>query len=298
MDATLTVLGHSQDATHSSFLFNTVFSVDVSFASSRVVRRGDANAFDTDELNVGQLVRVFGTLSGMTMDATSATSVVREQPTRLCGFSIGAPGSGVMAMDLNRVDLRASSDFDWSQGGATPADPTNLQVDVGSLTNGLNIVDGTPVIARGFFSAIDDAGADFVATAVINRDQSASVLAIRDALLGFTVSTMASASQIQFTITGTKGPFEFAVIDRGFVGVQDLPTSPAPTVLPGSDPIVYIVRDAMNGSIRVESDFASFSADVASALAAGRHLTGFHAIGVYDVMTNSLSANLASAVIR
>jgi len=298
MDATLTVLGRSQDATHSSFLFNAVFSVEVSFAGTKVVRRGDSAAYDTDELNVGQRVRIFGALSGLTMDATSASSVARAQPTRVLGFSIGAPGGGVLTMDLERVDLRLEGEFDWSQGGATPPDPLRFIVDVGSLADELGIVDGTPVVARGFFAAVDDADEDFVAAALVNRDRSPSLLAIRDRLLGFDVATSALPARIQFTITGAPGPGERAVIDHGFVGVEDLPANPLPTVVPAEQTVFFCVRDALTGAVRVERDFAGFSDAIDDAIAAGRRLFTFHAVGSWSAASSTLEATIATAVIR
>jgi hypothetical protein len=297
-DATLTVLGHSQDATHTSFLFNTLFSVDVSFADTKVVRRADGTAFDADDLNVGQLVRIFGDLSGTTMDATATDAVVREQPTRLCGFSVGAPGGGLLVMDVARVDLRSASDFDWSDGGTTPPDPTQMQVDVGSLADDLGIVDGTPVVARGFFPAIDDSGEDFVADALVNRDLAGSLLVIRDRLLGFSVFTTTNASQIQFTITGAPGPLEIAAIDRGFVGVIPLPSAPLPTVVPAGALGLYVLRDSLTGAVQVDLDFASFASALGAQLASGRKLRDFAAIGPWDAATNTVEASIASAVIR
>ncbi len=297
-DATLTVLGHSQDSTHSTFLFNTVFDVDVDFTDTKVVRRTSATAYDTDELNVGQAVRVFGTLTGTTMNATSMTSVVREQPTRLLGYSIGVPAGSLLDLDLDRVDLRPESDFSWAQGGTTPTDPNDVKVDVGGLANGLGIVNGTPVVARGYFTAVDDNGNDFVASSLVNRANAPSVLAIRDRLLGFTVVTTTSSSQIQFAITGSPGLFEYAVIDQGFVGVQNLPTSPTPTVVPAASTVVFIIRDAISGSIRVDLDFAAFSSALGGALGSGRRLADFHSIGKYDAATNTLEAAIATAVLR
>jgi hypothetical protein len=298
LDATLTVLGHSQDASHSTFQFNTLFNVDVHFATTHVVRRDSGSAFTTDELNVGQRVRFFGTLSGVTLDATSSTSVAREQRTKVKGYALAAPSSGQLAITLDRVDDRDSTLFAWNEGGPTPADPANFVVSVGSLGDNLGIGVNTPVVARGFFSDVADASADFDALSLENRDDSPSVMKIVDRLLGMTVLTSASSSQIQFTISGSKGPLEVAAIDQGFVGVSDLPTSPAPTVVPDASPVCFTWVDAVSGAVVVETQFANFSNDVAAQLAAGRRLTRFTAIGVYDASSNTIDTTIATAVIR
>ncbi|MFO0985152.1 MAG: DUF4382 domain-containing protein [Planctomycetota bacterium] len=169
-DATLTVLGYSNNASHTSFLFNTAFTVNTMLAGTKVVRRASSGAYDTDDLSVGQLVRVFGSLSGTNVDGSSG--VVREQPTRVLGYAAGAIGGGTLTIDLNRVDLRLAGAFTWSDGGPTPPDPDAFAIKVGSLGQGQQIDAGSAIEARGFFPAIDDAGDDFVATSLTNRDNA------------------------------------------------------------------------------------------------------------------------------
>jgi hypothetical protein len=50
--------------------------------------------------------------------------------------------------------------------------------------------------------------------------------------------------------------------------------------------------------VQCERDFADFSDALGAALASGRNLSRFHAIGRYDAPNNSLEAAIASAVIR
>lgn len=297
-DATLTVLGRSSNASHTTFVFNQAFTVKTSFAATHVVRWGDATAFDTDEFQIGQRVRCFGALSGTTLDATGATAVVREQPTHVLGYANAAPASGALEINVARVDTQDVSVFDWPGGGPTPADPLHFVCDVGDLGDGLDIDAGTPVEARGFFSAFPDAGPDFTATSLTNRAKVASALVIKDKSGGFDVATSTSPTEVQFTITGSAGPGEKATINEGFVDPIDLPTSPTPTVAAAPDSVVFAVRDAVTGSITFELNYAGFTQDIADALAGGRRLKEFRAVGGYDAGSNTTSAVIAGAVIR
>jgi hypothetical protein len=91
-------------------------------------------------------------------------------------------------------------------------------------------VNGTPVEARGFFPAIDDAAEDFVASSLTNRALAPSLLFVRNLPGGMTVSLVPSPDEIEIGIAGAPGAGEFAVIDAGFVGTQNLPAAPPPTI--------------------------------------------------------------------
>lgn len=297
-DATFTVLGRGINATHDTFVFNTDFTVKTTFAATHVERRDDATNFDTDELDIGQRVRCYGTLSGTTLDASTSSGIVREQPTSIFGFANDAPSGGALEIDLSRVGLRDQSLFDWPGAGSTPHDPAHLTLDVGNLGDGLGIVSGTPVEARGYFSSFTDPGANFDADSLANLSQVGTAMVIVDRIGGMDVTTDATASQIQFTITGSPGLFELAAIDQGFAGLQPLPDSPTPTVIPAATTDVFFTLDLLTGEATFELDFSRFSKLIADNLADGRRLFVFHALGGYDAPSNTLSAVMACAVFR
>ena len=165
-DAILTVLGHSEDRSHTTVRLNETFTIATAFASTKVLMRGGTDALDTDRINVGQRVRVFGTLTGpVGMDATGATDIVRLLPTRIEGFA-NAPiaGGGQLGVDVVRVGRRAADLFAWSEGGPTPPDPRALVIATGLRGGALGIEAGTAVAAIGFFAAVDDADEDAVAS--------------------------------------------------------------------------------------------------------------------------------------
>lgn len=298
-DPILTVLGHSTDAAHTTFQFNTSFTVSMSFLNTKVLRTAVDQAFDTDDLNVGQRVRIFGLLSGMTMDATGTRDVVRMQPTRVLGFAGGAPAGGVLTIDLARVDLRPGSAFNWPGGGPTPPDPDAFDLAVGALGTGLGIGAGTPVEARGFFPAIDDATEDFDASSLTNRALAPSLMLIRNRPAGMTVSVTAGPTLIEVALSGATTAGEFAIIDAGFVGVQNLPSVPAPNLVPSiAGPRFYVLRDKSLNSAQLYLTFSDFSAAVANVVAQGATIAQVAAIGRYTAATNQIEAQLASVVVE
>jgi hypothetical protein len=296
-NAVLTVIGHSNNAAHTAFQFDTTFTVATNLTNTKVDRSCGVGSYNVDDINVGQLVRVFGTLSGTNLDASTVTGVIRMQPTRVYGFAAGAPGGGALTINLSRVDLRDQSAFNWSASGTTSPDPANFVLAVGSLGTGLGIVNGSAIECRGYFAPVDNAGADFGASSLTNLDNAASLFVIKDRALGMTVTTTATAPSIVFDLSGVAVAGELAIVDKGFVGVTQLPTAPSPMVVPASAATLCVLRDVTLGTCDVYLTFDTFSNALALKLATGQ-LSHFGAIGTYDAVTNSMSASVISAVIQ
>lgn len=297
-DPVLTVRGRSTNAAHTIFQYDTAFTVNASLANTKVVRPGNSTAFGTDDLNVGQKVRVFGMLHGTTMDATATTDVIREQQTRVYGDATGAIAAGTLTMDLNRVDYRQENQFTWADGGTTPPNPNAFTADVGTLGSGLGIAAGTPVMARGFIAAVDDNNQDVVATSLSNLALAPSHLFVRNLPGGFTVTAIASSSSLEIDITGTAGPNERATINYGLAGATALPTSPPPTIVPAGSTGLYVIRDQPTGSYTLYLHFADFSAALGTALGGGATLRQIGATGVYDPVANTVHAGVAHVVLQ
>ena len=291
-DAVLMVLGHSNNAAHTSFNFNTTFTVSTSFANTTVVRRGALQSFDTDDINIGQRVRVFGALSGTTLDASLAQDVVRLQPTRILGYADDAIQGNELGLDLVRVGLRDEAAFLWSEGGTTPVDPDAVVADVAGLGTGLGIMAGTAVEVVGFFSAVDDDLADFLGTSVINRDLAPSLMLVTDRTNGMSIQPTVSASEIRFAISGSPVFGEFTLIDRGLIGALPLPATPEPTVVPQGGLGIFVLRDRTTGAVSLHLDFADFATALDGLLAQGAVIYNFAALGSYDETANSLSVGL------
>lgn len=302
-DPILTVLGRSNNAAHDAFQFNTAFLVTTSLSETAVIRRGSAVAGDTDDLNIGQRVRLFGTLLGSTLDASNPGDVIRLQPTRFLGFANAEPSAGELEFELVRVGPRDESIFLWDEGGSTPPDPTALVADVSELLGPTNATEleigaGTAVEVRGFVSAIDDDGADFEARRLLNRDNAPSLLSVLDRVGGMTVTPAVSTSEILLAIDGTPGLFEHALILRGFVGSMPLPNTPTPAITALGTTGHYSIRHKGTHATALFLTFEPFATALETELGQGSVLFNFGAVGLYDAETNGLAAKAISVVVK
>jgi hypothetical protein len=309
-DAVLTVLGHSNNSTHAFFTYNNMFTVNTSFANTKVVQRGSVDPFDLDDLNVGQHVRLFGTLNAPTgniLDVTGAADVIRMQPTMVLGFSNAAPASGQLEIELARVDLRLENAFTWTDSGATPPDPLQFVMEIGTLASqpeGLGIHAGnlvTPVSAVGYFAPIDDTGADFVATRLVNRRLANSLLVVHDRDGGLTVTPTVTANQVLLELSGTPVQGEAAMIDQGFVGETAMASPSAPSIVPRLLPLgagYYTIRDrTMSNAVTTYFFFDDFTAGLDAKLMAGAVIYNISAVGPYSATFDQISSSIVGVVV-
>ena len=103
------------------------------------MRAGSPLAYDLDAVNVGQRVRIFGSLAGTAMAASGPADVIRLQPTFVFGYATGAPVAGLLTLDVARIGLLDESAFTWSGSGSNPPDPAAFTVDAAGLVGGLAI---------------------------------------------------------------------------------------------------------------------------------------------------------------
>jgi hypothetical protein len=293
-DATLTVLGTGESADHTSHVSRASFTVVTSFANTSVLSSGSADHRDTDDLNIGQRVRVFGALTGTLMDAAQ---VVRILPAHVLGFANDPVDAGTLPMDLSRVDLEAAQEFTWSEGGPTPPDPEALTIDVGTLADNLGIAAGTAVDAGGAFAAIDDAEEDFVADSVVNHSLAPVTIIIRDRAEGMTLTPTISATELSLEISGHPAANEVARIDKGFVGSVNLPLHPPLTIGPADGTTIFTIRDRDDGSSLVFKKFADFADALADALGNSALIFDLVAVGVYESGGNTLTAKSIGVVL-
>ena len=299
-DATLTIKGHSNESNHTVFQFDQTFTVSTSFANTKIVRPLDNQTFDTDDLNVGQRVRIFGSVTGTNVDASTTSSVARMQFTSVFGHANAAPALGDLEIDLTRVDLRPQADFTWADSGTPATDPAHFVAEVGNLGNGLGIAASTPVGASGFFPAVTDTQQDFQASVLANLNNVPSLLFVRNRPAGLVVDATALPGSVSLQISGVAVAGEAAVIDQPLVGSSALPTAPDPTILPaaGNGLKFYVIRDKTLDTTTVYTVFADFTAALEQKLGVGATIDQIAAVGVYASGNNSIAASLASAIVH
>jgi hypothetical protein len=270
----------------------------VAFAQTKVLRRGSATPYDADDINIGQRVRIFGDLIGTDVDATAIDAVVRLQPTRALGFAAAAPAGGQLTVDLVRVGLLLQGLFSWNESGSSPTDPDALLAQVGTAADGLGIENTTAVELLGWFTAVDAAGADFEATAVINRELAPSLLLIKNRPGGLVATLTSDPTQLQVSLSGAPNLFELAIVDKGFVGIQNLPSSPTPTITSQDATGLFTLVDKVTGSFQVFSTLAALDVSLSVKLAQGAELYDLGAIGPYTAQTNTLAAKILTVVVN
>jgi hypothetical protein len=297
-NATLEVRGFSDNADHSSLQFNTTFLVDVSLVNTKVLRRGSATVYDTDDITIGQRVRIFGDLVGTDMDATASQHVLRLLPTRALGVAAAAPSGGELEIDLVRIGLFPANSFDWPAGGTTPTDPDALIATVGTAADDLEITNGTTVDLIGWFNPIDSSGADFEATAVINRDLGPSLLVIKNRAGGLVADLDSTQTQVSVALSGTLGLGELAIVDKGFIAVQSLAFTPTPTITSANANGLFSLIDKVTGSYQIFGTLANLDIALSIKLGQGAELYDLAAIGQFNATTNSLAATVLTVVVN
>ena len=286
-DATLTVLGRSLDVGTSTRTYNTMHTVDVSHANTRVLRRGVGSEYGTDAINVGQLVWVFGSLTGTTLDATATDAVARMLRTGIFGIANGVPAGDTLTVDVQRFDLRDVSAFDFDVSGQVQADPNAFTIDVTGLSTA-GITAGSRLRVLGWIGPVGGSGDDAAASSIVDRTNGTKLLLCAWAPAATNVLDVGSTS-IAIDVSGAA----LHSVADGFAPV-DLTVSPQPTIAPlltsGFDRIVQ------DGAVTVYASFNEFKSAVALR-AAGGAVARVSALGTFAAPTQAFSAVTVTVVL-
>lgn len=291
LDATLTVLGQSNDVGTSTRTFNTSHTVNVLRGQTRVLKRGLPAIGGTDDLNIGQRVMVFGDLTGTTMDASAAQNgVVRMFPTSVFGVATGSVSSNTLTLNVARFDLRPITDFDFTVGGTQEATPATYKVDVTGLTT-TGIALNSRVRAIGFVNPVGVPNDnDFAALSLVNRSTTANLM------------VCAWTANNAVTATSNNGAIAFDVTDATIKAVGDgfsttqLQNSPTPSITPADARGVFTI--VQNGAAEVHTYATSFASAVATKMAGGLRVVRVSAIGAFNPTSQQLSTSIASIVVQ
>jgi hypothetical protein len=251
-------------------------------------------ACTTNDISVGQRVTVLGTLDapGTSLDATSG--LVRLLVTQLNGV-VSSASSGVIVMNLARIDGRPVGLFDFTGTGTPNADPTAYQVNPSGLSVA-GIGNTTPLKVRGFVQPFGQATAsdDFNAITLINTTNAPATLVVGWPLLQATPFNSYPAGGLVVNLTNTGF---FHDIFRGGVDTQ-LATTDTPTVQ-APDPTHGLFVLGANGTVQVYTQMNAYQAALQSNLTAGRKASGFVAFGgVYTDSTKTLSAGVMATALQ
>lgn len=291
-NAALTVLGHSRESGSGSRSYNTAHTVTVTYATTHVLRRGAITTLTTDHLQVGQRVLAFGTLTGTTLDASTASGVVREVLTDVYGTANSAPTGSVLTLNLSRIGLRPISDFDFTVGGLSQASPSAFTVDVTGLATGA-ITSNSKVRALGWMKPVGSGGgvSDFTAHTLVDRSSTAQVLVM--------TWNPASATALP-TITATSIALDASTADKKFVedgfAKTTIQPTPVPLLRPASTTGRYRIQQ--DHGCEVHTSFASFADALSSRIDATHAVRGVSAFVTGSGGTQIYDVSAMSVVLR
>lgn len=289
-DASLTVLGHSRVDGSGTRQFNTLHTVTVTHAATKVLRRGTGGTLDSDDLNVGQLVWAFGSLTGTTLDATAATGVVRMLRTSIFGVAAGPASGNQLTLNLSRFDLRPIGSFDFDVGGNPEAVPASFTVDVTGLDT-TGVTAGSRIRAIGFVNPVGVGGdANAAAVSFVNHSTQAKVLFCQWSPASGTAIDSASDSAVTLDLGGAS----VHAVGDGFAPVT-VNASPAPALVPlGAIGIYRIVQD---GAVELNLGFGPFAQSLQNR-AATSDVFRIAALGTYEPTTQVFSASVITVVLQ
>jgi hypothetical protein len=288
---TLTVQGATLIRSDGTVLFNNSVQVDVS-ADTGVRKQLSLANHTIDEVSVGQRVTIFGNLlvtipeSPPVLDATAADHRVFMNMTVLRGFAVDSMGP--LVANLQTINFRHISLFDFSGTGTdtgNDADPAYYEIDTGALdTSG--IANGSPIAVGGFATPFGQAPLDFEARTVVDLSAIPGVMAVNWDPAAATAFESMSAEGIVLDLTGS-GVFHH--IGRAGVRVDLTSLLVSPTIEPTATSLgVYVIIG--NALPRLFTNFDLYVEALQSDLDSGSSIKGLIALGDYDDVTASITA--------
>ncbi|MDJ0760716.1 MAG: hypothetical protein QNJ19_15070 [Woeseiaceae bacterium] len=266
--------------------------------NTRVFKDGERDAAVTiDDLSIGQRVTVRGNQPVPSVDANApdilfdaTEGAVRMHLTRLSGV-VNEVVSGETSIDLQSIDRRRVSIFDFSGTGTSPdtdADPDNYQVVTGPITLS-NFAEGKPIVAKGFPTAFGFAPPDFMGRTVIDFTDVRSKLGIGWGAEG-TVAPFLSIGTDGLVIDNQNPDIDVRkYIKQGpvLIDLTELPSGT--TIVPReTDRMLFSIKSG--DSIRLYSDFGDFIDDLSTSLDGATAARSMHAVGMYDAGSNVFTA--------
>lgn len=270
--------------------------VDVTLANGTKVHEEGSpkSSFDISDISVGQRLLVFGNLTStnpasLTLDASSGFAHMKY--TRFAGNVVSAPSGVSMTVDVNYIEGRPITMFDFTgTGNGTAADPTHYVVSLpGTLgtANTINVND--PVRVWGFVTPFGAAPPDFTATTVADYVNASSILGVAWASPGAAgaFNSLSASSGIVINLATTT-PLILDDVEQGGIS-NTLPSDPTIT---GKFGIYAIAQD---GKIQTHLLYSDFVSDINSRINAGAKVRGVFALGGYD--NTSVTLDAADAVV-
>ena len=257
-------------------------SIDAVSVGQRVTIRGNQGGTPTTDANAPQIL----------FDATEGA--VRMHVTRLSGI-VNTVVPGQTDITLHAIDRRRVQIFDFSGTGIDPtndADPANYEIATGNLSLAA-FAEGKPVVAYGFPNAFGAAPPDFSGRTIIDYTDVRAALGVGWGSEG-TLMPFTSVTEDGLLLNNQNPDIDQRhYIKQGPVLI-DLTALDSDTLIVPSDARRNVFYIRSRDSLRIYTDFADFTDDLARSLdgstVAARSM---HAHGQYDSASNVFTARKA-----
>ncbi len=281
----LTIRGASIVRADNSFIFNDTLQVQLD-TNTKVLKQADTGSYTTDDISVGQRVTILGTFLNTTdLSMLLDADLVRMRFTSLRGQVLAV---SPLAIDLQSIDLRRATIFDFSGTGidaANDADINNYEIDTGSLTLA-NLQIGDPIKLRGFVTPFGTAPEDFTARTIadVKNMKANLIVGYGDGSTSAISSIDENGLQLDLSDAGKLHHLSQAGV------VTDLTTlDTMPLITPEeSGKGLFMISRAF--ATRLYVNYSNFQQALADDLANGRSVISVHAKGYYDGDQATLTA--------
>lgn len=276
----LTVRGATLLRTDGSVIFRNTLQVVLS-DETQVTQQLSTEAHTTDEISVGQRISVFGELDQSA--ASLAAERVRMQLTVLRGSRVEvvalSPTDEPLVVDLQSIDLRPISLFDFSGTGATAsedADPAYYEVETSTLDLS-NVLDGAPLKVGGFVTPFGSAPMDFEAQTVVDLTDVPAVMRVGYPEGSADAFSDISADGLSLDLSDVG---RFHHLSRAGVAIDLTTLGVTPMIVPHTDDEgCFWIETATTRQLH--TSFAAFAEDLAGRMGAGGLVRGVLAKGDY-----------------
>ncbi len=282
----LNVKGATLIRSGGSVVFNNTLIVHVGMDT--VVRRQlSFELYDIDDISIGQRVMIFGTLNSEETELDATQGYARMALTTLRGHALDT-GPPWFVVDLDSIDARRVSIFDFTGTGITPendTNPANYEIDIGSLDVS-SISPGTAVKVRGFVNSFGQAPEDFKAQTVIDVSNARASLVVNWNPPSAAAFEYLSSEYLTLSLEGV-GLFHH--IHRAGVVTDLTELFDSPSIQPEEEGGgLYMI--SQNGTLQVHFTFENFVTDLVDRLANYGSIKGLFAWGHFDDVTFTLTA--------
>jgi hypothetical protein len=307
---TLSVRGGDFDSHDGSFAFlGGPITVTVG-TGTKVTSAGDSSTHAIGDISVGQRITAVGTATvnapagSATFDATAGR--VRLEYTSLWGLPTATPGTSPLHLQLQAIEGRDPSKFDFTGTGATSAtdaDPANYAIETGSLglvmgplaaQSALQTISPGPTRVFGFVVPFGTATTlDFNAATLVSFQQAASELLVNWAAPGSMTAfpgLTSTSSSLSLSLTGVG---LVHVLATGPMRTNLLTLASPPQIVADTGSVITAYSIGHRSSRTVESfaAFPDFVAALSAEVTGTTAVTAVTAHGHYDAPSNTLSSD-------